>query len=284
LGGGSASIEARAGDKSAVCEVIVTVPVESITLNINSITLDEEQTTTLTATVNPSDATNKTVTWTTSDASIVTVDNGTITAIKEGKATITAKAGEKTAECKVTVDKKVIAVSSVELNKNSLDLKKGESETLIATVKPDDATDKTVTWSSSDVSIATVDQSGKVTAKKTGKATITAKAGDKSSTCTVTVTTPVESITLNQATIHLEVGNTETLIATINPSDADEKTIGWSSSDVKIASVANGVVTALAEGTCTITAMAGGKTATCQVSITLVPNGGNEGIGYEGED
>ena len=80
-----------------------------------------------------------------------------------------------------------VAVSSVSLNKTSVTLTEGESEVLNATVKPDDATDKTVTWTTSDASIATVDGNGKVTAVKAGTATITAKAGDKSATCTVTV-------------------------------------------------------------------------------------------------
>ena len=87
----------------------------------------------------------------------------------------------------VTVSKNVVAVTSVTLNKTDLSLKEGESETLTATVKPDDATDKTLTWSTSDASVATVDQNGKVTAVKEGTATITAKAGSKSATCSVGV-------------------------------------------------------------------------------------------------
>ena len=159
-----------------------------MTLNKAELNLKEGESETLTATVNPDDATDKTVTWSTSDESIATVDqNGRVTAVKEGTATITAKSGEKSATCRVTVSKNVVAVTSVTLNKTELTLKEGESETLTATVKPDDATDKTVTWSTSDASIATVDQNGKVTAVKEGTATITAKAGDKSATCTVTV-------------------------------------------------------------------------------------------------
>ena len=107
-----------------------------------------------------------------------------MTAIKDGSATITATAGEKKAECKVTV---CIPVTSVDLNKTTLEMKAGDAETLVATVKPDNASDKTVTWSSSDASIASVDANGKVTAIKDGSAIITAQAGGKSATCSVTV-------------------------------------------------------------------------------------------------
>ena len=107
-----------------------------------------------------------------------------VTAKKVGSATITAKAGDKSATCAITVA--ATPVTSVTLNKTSASLKAGETVTLTATVKPDDATDKTVTWTTSDASVATV-SNGVVTAKKVGTATITAKAGDKSATCSITV-------------------------------------------------------------------------------------------------
>jgi uncharacterized protein YjdB len=113
--------------------------------------------------------------------------NGTVTAVAEGSATISAKAGDKTAICTVTVKKNVVAVESITLDKSSLELTEGETATIIATVKPDNATNKTVTWSSSNASVASVDANGTVTAVAEGSATITAKAGDKSATCTVTV-------------------------------------------------------------------------------------------------
>ena len=144
---------------------------------------------TLTATVSPDNATDKTVTWSSSDKSVATVSSsGKVTAVKAGTAKITAKAGDKTATCTVTVSEKVIAVTSIKLDKSTLSLTEGETAALTATVSPDNATDKTVTWSSSDKSIATVSSSGKVTAVKAGTAKITAKAGDKTATCLVTVT------------------------------------------------------------------------------------------------
>ena len=142
---------------------------------------DEE---TLKATVKPDDATDKTITWGSSKTSVATVDNnGNVKAIADGVATITASCGGKTASCKVTVK---TAVSSIELNETDIALYVGENASLIATVKPDNATDKTITWSSSNSNVATVDDSGLVKAIAAGSATITASCGGKSATCKVT--------------------------------------------------------------------------------------------------
>ena len=143
----------------------------------------------LKATVAPDNATDKTVTWSIDKTSVATVDaTGKVTAVAEGTATITAKAGDKTATCKVTVKANVVAVTSVKLDKTELALTVGDAAVqLKATVAPDNATDKTVTWTSDKPAVATVDATGKVTAVAEGEATITAKAGDKTATCKVTV-------------------------------------------------------------------------------------------------
>jgi hypothetical protein len=137
----------------------------------------------------------------------------------------------------------------------------------VATVKPDDATDKTVIWNTSNASVASVDQTGKVTAVRSGSSIITAKAGEKEATCTVTVTVPVTTITLDKTSLILEIGQTETLAATVGPEDATDNTINWSSSNTSVATVANGVVTAVAEGNATITASIGDVTASCTVTV-----------------
>ena len=266
VGGGSATITAKAGDKQATCTVTVTVPVTSVTLNKSSLALNKGQYETLTATVSPSDATDKTVTWSSSNTSVATVDqNGKVTAVGGGSATITAKAGDKQATCTVTI---TVPVTSVTLNKSSLALNKGQSETLTATVSPSDASDKKVIWSSSNTSVATVDQNGKVTAVAGGSATITAKAGDKQATCTVTVTVPVTSISLDRTSIELTEGGSIILVAMVKPDDATDKKVTWSSANTSIATVdQNGKVTAIKEGTTTISAKAGDRTATCSVTI-----------------
>lgn len=267
LAGGTTVITAMASGKVASCTVTVSVPVESLSLDQTSVTLGENESITLTATVGPADATDKTVTWSSSNPAIATVEDGKVTAIKEGSATITAKAGEKSATCQVTVKKSAIPVESISLDQTSLSLISGESERLTATVKPDNATDKTVTWSSSNTSVVDVDQRGEVRAYEAGTAVITAKAGDKSATCSVTVTVPVDRITLDRAAVSLKVGESVKLTATIKPADATDKTITWSSSNPAVAKVENGTVTALSEGSAVITAKAGEKSATCSVTV-----------------
>ena len=267
---GKATIKAFAGGKSATCVVTVskkTVSVSSVTLDKTSLDLTKGESMTLVATVAPTDATNKTVTWTSSDSRVASVDSkGKVTAIGNGNATITAKAGDKEATCTVTV---TVPIESISLNKTELTLEKGQSETLIATVKPDDATEKTIIWFSSDLNVATVVEStGKVIAKGGGQTTITAKAGDKTATCTVTVNVPVESVILSRTDITLDEGESATLKATVNPNDATDKTITWSSSNGSIVSVdQDGTIHGIKQGSADILAKAGDKQATCTVTV-----------------
>ena len=277
---GTATITAKAGDKSATCEItVVATPVTAVTLNKTYVSLKAGETVTLTATVKPDDATDKTVTWGSSDESVAKVENGIVTAIGKGLSTITAKAGDTSATCMVTVS---VPVENVTLNKTELVLQKGQEEVLVALVSPDDATDKTINWSSSNVSVVRVDQNGAVAAEGAGTAVITASAGTKSATCTITVTIPVESISLNMTKRTIKVNETVLLKAEINPSDATTKSIQWSSSDVSIASVgSNGMVKGLKEGVATITASADGKSTSCTITVLRSTAGGNEGIGYD---
>ena len=249
------------------------VKVTGITVNPTSLSLTEGDSADLTATVSPSNADNQSVTWDSNDKSVATVSNGKVTALKAGSTSITVKSvdGGFTASCAVTVVAKTIDVSSVTLSKSELTLTEGESETITATVKPDDATDKTVSWSSSDPAVATVD-GGKITAVKEGTATITAKAGDKTATCKVTVekkVIAVESVELDKTELELTEGGSATLVATVKPDNATDKTVTWTSSDPEIATVDGGVVTAVKGGTATITASAGDKTATCAVTVKV---------------
>jgi len=162
----------------------------SIILSKSELTLLIGTEETLVVTIEPNLTENEYVTWNSSRNSIATVDqNGKVTAVGVGTATITATiANSITATCAVIVEGK--PVTSVELNKTSLNLTVGNIELLTASVKPDDATNKNVTWNSSRNSIATVDQNGKVTAVAVGSATITVTTvdGDRTATCNVTVT------------------------------------------------------------------------------------------------
>ena len=266
---GETTITAKAGEKEARCKVTVGTPVTSITLDKTELPIIKGNTATLTVTVLPEDATDPTVTWSSSDEKIATVNGGVITAIADGEATITAKAGEKEATCKVTVS---TPVTSIALDKTELPIIKGNTATLTATVLPEDATDPTVTWSSSDEKVATV-KDGVVTAVGDGEATITAKAGEKEASCKILVTTPVTSVTLDNKELSITKGMTATLKATVLPEDATDPTVTWSSSDEEIATVKDGTVTAVAVGKATITAKAGGYSATCEVSVIIPATG-----------
>lgn len=262
-----------------------TISVTGITLNPTSYELIEGESVTITATVSPSDAANKNVQWSSSNPDIQ-VSNGKVTASFKpgaattavngremlGKGTITAKTedGGKTATCEITVFAKTIAVTGISMSEDCLFLTKGQSYTLKATVVPDNATNKTVQWTTSDASVATVDQNGTVNAISSGNATITASAGDKSATCAVSVIIPVTSITLNKTSLTLEKGSYEVLTATVSPQNATNKEVKWTSSDDAVASVDNGVVTAHKAGDATITASVADFSATCKVSV-IVP-------------
>ena len=168
-----------------------------------------------------------------------------------------------------------VDVEKVSLNKSATTLTEGESETLTATITPSNATgDKTVKWSSSNEAVATVDSNGKVTAKKAGTAVITATSSNgKTAGCTVTVKQKeiaITGISLNKSTTSLTEGESETLTATITPSNATgDKTVKWSSSNEAVATVdSNGKVTAKKAGTAVITATSSnGKTAGCTVTV-----------------
>ncbi len=246
------------------------VEVTGIQLSQNSLSLKVGEKASLTATVSPPNATDKTVRWSSSQTSVATVSNaGQVAAIGNGTAVITATAGNKSAKCTVTVQDGVIAVESVSLSEESLTLGEGETATLVITILPEDATDKAVTWTSSDEAVATVFD-GVVTAVKEGTAIITATAGGKSAQCSVTVkkdVVAVTGITLSQASLSLEEGESATLTATVQPSNATDKTVSWSSSNAAVATVSDGVVTAVKEGTAIITATAGGKSAQCSVTV-----------------
>ena len=189
------------GGKTATCQVTVkanTVAVTGVTLNQTSISLVPGAGEGLKATVTPADATNKKVTWKSSNEAVATVTaNGTVTGVKAGTATITVTTedGGYTATCAVEVIN-IVNATGVTLNKTSTTIAVGASETLTATVTPDNATFKNVTWKSSNEAVATVDASGKVTGVKAGTATITVTTvmGGKTATCTVTVSADKASI------------------------------------------------------------------------------------------
>ncbi|MCQ2170578.1 MAG: Ig-like domain-containing protein [Bacteroidales bacterium] len=250
-----------------------TIKVSAVVLNSTSLSLIEGETATLSATVTPSNAENKTVHWSTSNSDVATVNNGTVTAERSGVATITAISddGGKTAECVVTVKEKVYPVESVTLDKTEVELTEGDELTLTATVKPDNATNKGVEWSSSDEKVATV-KDGKVTAVKAGSAKITVKTidGGKTASCSIDVSEKVihvSELTISKDFLLLKTGNSHQLSVDITPQDATNKKVSWDSSNPKIASVSEGNIEILDVGytVISVTSEDGNITASCEV-------------------
>ena len=249
------------------------VPVTQLTMSKTTLSLEAGKTATLSVTAAPADATTKNVTWKSSNTSVATVDNGVVTAVKKGTATITATAPSgKTATCKVTVTAAPVEVTGITLSKTSITLVEGDTRRLTATVKPSDATNDSVSWSSSNTSVATVSSGGTVTARPAGTAPITATTSNgKTATCKVTVTPEVEvtSVSVSPSSVTLEAGQQKTLSVSLYPSDATDDSVEWTSSDTSVATVSSsGTVTAVAPGTARITATAAsGRYDYCRVTV-----------------
>ncbi len=357
------------------------VPATGVTLDKTELSLTEGESATLTATVEPENATDKTIVWTSSDNAVATVENGVVTAVKAGTATITAACGSAKAECTVTVSaapagpisvkvgtaaypvkpvdgqagkyhvavpygsnatievkdaaflmvtnskggylndegsnpftltaaqldklliskdipftpansaskvaylsimdamagttyelyieltRETVPATSVTLSETALSLHPTEKATLTAAVAPENTTD-TLVWTSSNDAVATV-KDGVVTAKSEGTATITAACGSAKAECVVTVLPPIPAtgVTLDKTALKLYEGDAAKLTATVEPENTTDKTIVWTSSDKTIASVKDGTVTAVKAGTATITAACGEAKATCAVTV-----------------
>ena len=215
-------------------------------------------------------------TWTSSNTGVAVINSGstTVTGLNSGSTNLTMKESvTNTTKSKTVTVSDPNAVTGVTLNKSTLSLKTGNSSTLSATVAPSSASNKSVTWSSSNTAVATVSNTGVVRGLKAGTATITVRtaSGAKTASCKVTVSdVAVTGITLNRQELALNIGNSGTLIATVTPSNATNKSVTWSSSNSGVASVSStGVVKGIKAGTVTITARtaSGAKTATCRVQV-----------------
>ena len=253
------------------------VEVESVSLNKSEMTLTEGESETLAATITPENAENKSITWSSNNEAVATVDvNGNVTAKSAGTAVITATSTNgKSAGCTVTVEKKQIPVTEVRLSESTVGIVEGSTYKLTATVLPENTTDsKNVSWSSSNSEVAAVDANGTVTAKRAGTAVITATSTNgKTAGCTVTVSRkeiPITEISLDKSSATLTEGETTTLTATVLPENTTYgKSVKWSSSNVAVATVdLMGKVTAKSAGTAIITATSeNGKTASCTVTV-----------------
>ena len=216
------------------------VKVTGVKLNKDSLTLGLDKSETLVATVSPSNATNPTITWSSNKPLIASVNNnGKVTGLKEGTVTITAMTsdGSKTATCIVTV-KDVVKVKGVTLDESSIDLELDEKYTLEATVRPSDATNKDLTWTSNDKDVATVSSSGRVTAEGEGSCTITVKTkdGGYKDTCEVYVEDEGKiNFRPTSMTLYLDRTDSKTVTVTIDGDDSDIVDVTWESEDDDIA-------------------------------------------------
>ncbi|MDR1841852.1 MAG: Ig-like domain-containing protein [Holophagales bacterium] len=261
--------------------------VASVTLNKSELKLALGRTETLTPTVSPAEAPDRAVAWQSSDTDVAEVSfSGAITAKSTGKATVTVTTlvGNRTASCEVTVIP--VPVSSVVLNETAITLFPGGRHLLTATVLPQDAANKNVTWYSSNTAVTV--SNGLVTAYSdwwsSAVITVTTEDGGKTDTCFVTLTsapppsTTITDVMLNKNAIYLIPGATSALSATVLPAAAPNKAVVWSSSDNNIATVTqDGLVTAIAPGAANITASSaeGNKTATCAVTVQPKPVAGD---------
>lgn len=275
VGVGTATIKASLGGRSDTVKVTVDNPLTGITLDQTTLALEKNQSATLKVKYTPEDTTDsKTVKWESRNPAVATVDqNGKVTALKDGSATIKATVGKFTAECTVTV--KRVPLTGISLDKTTLELSKGQSsESLKVIYNPANTTDdKTVTWTSANENIATV-KDGVVTAKAVGETKITATVGTHKAECTVNVNAKLTGIKVTPDKVTVEKGQTANLNVAYLPADTtDKKAVTWKSENENVATVdANGVVTAVAGGTTKIvaTAKANDKiTAVCEVKVPI---------------
>lgn len=253
--------------------------VSSISLNASSVELLCGETMQLVADIQPATAADKNVTWTSRNTKIATVDrNGNVTAVSPGTTAIVAKTldGGFTAKCTLVVKQKV---ESVEIRADQDEIWNNETLGLTVIVHPDNASDKSIIWTSSDTNVATIDENGLLTGKKAGITTITAASATFPNVfdrIKMTVKQHVDSISVSQKELSLQLGKTAGLNVDYYPSDSEIQSVKWESSNSDVASVtAEGIVTARGLGTAVITATSvdGGKISSCKVNVFQLVSG-----------
>ncbi|OPJ65072.1 Ig-like domain-containing protein [Clostridium oryzae] len=283
---GTATITAMsAQDNSKISSCTVTVnkvtakvPVSSIKLNKSSASVKVGKTYKLKPTFSPSSADFKIAVWSSSNNEIATVSpSGVVTGISSGTATIYAKdiSGKISAKCKIKVTGKLTStIQSIDIDKSYAELIDGQNVVLSSTVNPLDAPKASISWTSSDDTVAKVDSNGKVTGISVGTAVIyaTTTDGKFSSLCVVRVKENVESVLLNQSTLSLSMGSDPvTLKAVVKPDNVSMQSVTWSSSNPAVAAVnADGKVTPVSKGTTEIIATSmldSTKSAKCFVTV-----------------
>ncbi|MBT2731082.1 Ig-like domain-containing protein [Carnobacterium sp. ISL-102] len=268
---GNTTITVTAGDKSASSKIEIVSPLKSISLDSSTAKIEKGNSKNLTINYAPVNTTDvKSVIWTSSNPKVATVDgNGKVTALSAGTATITAKVGVKIATSLITVN---VPLAGIKVNKENFTLEIEKNEILSVNYRPLDTTEnKTVTWTSSNPKVATVDKTGKVTAVNPGSTTVSAKVSSKIATSKVSAIAPLLSISLDKITLGLTKEENYTLKIGYSPANTtDDKSAIWTSSNPKVATVDGiGKVTALSAGTATITAKVGAKITTSLITVNV---------------
>lgn len=220
-------------------------------------------------TVTPEEAARP-IQWRSLDESVATVSpDGEITAVAVGETTISASVLGREASLHVVV---AVRAEELHISKSEADLLAGHTGGLSVTLMPENVTDPTVHWESSDENVATVEPTGDLTAQVTalsaGTAEITASCGEKKDVCRITVSIPAESLALSKTALSLPVGAQEALVVSVLPEEAAGRPVTWASNHPEIATVsAGGVIKALKKGTAAITATCDGVTVSCAVTV-----------------
>lgn len=260
------------GEFTDVCEFDVYEHATGVNLSTSELRMKIGEKQTLIAAILPEGKTDGQMEWRSSDTDVAEVDaEGVVKAKAKGKVTITVTTvdGRHTASCEVQVYQ---PVTSLNLNNETLTLKTGETLQLIASISPSDADNKNVIWSSENENVASVDKEGRVTGVKSGQVWIYAESEDDETVkagCYVTVIQPVTGLTLDKSSIAFsQIGESEQLTAIVQPEDATNKDVNWTSSDQAVAIVSNGLVVCSGFGAAVIyvTTVDGGYMATCVVN------------------
>ncbi|ATU19783.1 Ig-like domain-containing protein [Bifidobacterium choerinum] len=280
-----ANIVVENGTIGSVAPCVTVVPVTSVSISGGDFELKEGASKQLSATVAPANATDRAVSWKSSNTSVAAVNaSGNVTAVAAGTATITATAGGKSATVTVTVTPEVVdipvqsvAISGTGVSGGKATISVGAGLNLNAVITPSNATDQNVSWLSSDDSVATVSSTGAVRGIKAGMAVIMATVGGKSASVIVTVQDAGPTLQSIQITgsgvsgnkLTLAQNKTVQLSVKATPSNAQIGAVTWDSSDSSIATVdGNGKVTAKKEGMVVITATAGGKHSSIVLTVS----------------
>lgn len=259
-----------------------TAGVSSVAVTPSRIEIIEGGSAALSARVSPEAASDRAVAWSSSDRSVATVDKaGTVHGLRPGTATVTATAEGKSGTCAVTVKAKAVNVTDVSLDRTELTLTEGEAETLTATVRPDNADNRKVTWSSDKTDVATVGGDGRVTAVKAGEAvvTVTTEDGGKTATCKVTVkakVVPVTGVDVKPWSVTIGANGTTKLTCTVAPSNATNRNVRWESDNPSVATVdSDGNVRAVSAGVAKVSAVTedGGFRSGCTVTVKEFSSG-----------